>query len=114
MFLSTPTGAKFTALAAWKDLNSFDLQYNLANGRIPAIKTNYPVKHIKATDAQGDYYGQIDVATNQKHGIGRLVSRTGSIIEGEWYDDRIQGWGRKISFDGGHYEGEFLNGQKNG
>ena len=63
MFLSTPTGAKAGALSSWNELNAFDLQYNLANGRIPAIEVQYPVKHVKANDAHGDYYGQVDVAT---------------------------------------------------
>ena len=64
MFLSTPTGAKFAALNAWKELNTFDLQYNLANGRTPAINSKYPVKHIKANDVAGDYYGQMDPTNN--------------------------------------------------
>lgn len=96
MFLSAPTNAKIGALNAWKELNPFDLQYNLANQRIPAIDVHYQVKHVKVTDAHGDYFGQVDVATGQKHGIGRSVSVSGSIFEGEWWDGRIQGWGREI------------------
>jgi hypothetical protein len=121
MFLSTPNNAKPGALMGWKNLNPFDLQYNLANKRIPAIDVQYPVKHVKAQDSQdkdsheknGDYYGQVD-EQNDKHGIGRTVSPFGSIFEGEWFDGSIQGWGREILYDGSYYEGEFLNGQKNG
>ena len=57
MFLSTPTNARPGALAKWKELSPFDLQYNLANKRIPPIDTKYPVRHVKATDSHGDYYG---------------------------------------------------------
>lgn len=88
MFLSTPNNAKPGALMGWKNLNPFDLQYNLANKRIPAIDVQYPVKHVKAKDSHGDYYGQVD-EQEDKHGIGRTVSPGGSIFEGEWFDGSI-------------------------
>ena len=49
-----------------------------------------------------------------KHGVGKLISKTGTIYEGIWKDNQIEGI-CKIRYNNGDiYEGQFSYGKENG
>ena len=50
---------------------------------------------MEDVDSHGDYYGQVD-SEGLKHGIGRSQNQKGSIYEGEWKNNRHNGYGREI------------------
>lgn len=59
----------------------------------------------KSTDAiGGTYEGQINF-NNEPHGLGRYVTKTGEIYEGQWKFSEENGFGRRIWNSGEYYIG---------
>jgi len=46
--------------------------------------------------------------------LGRTIFESGNIHEGEYVDDKREGWGRFIWSDGAYYDGNWSNGMRNG
>ncbi len=44
---------------------------------------------------------------NKRNGIGRLITKLGSISEGQYLNDNLNGFGRSFWSDGNYYIGEF-------
>jgi len=57
-------------------------------------------------------------SNNKRHGFGKETWITGSVYEGQWFEDEMCGWGKKICVrdnrPDGTYCGEFQNGRANG
>ena len=88
-------------------------------------------------DNKAIYYGEWNVATNQRHGRGiqvwidgsryegywkndkanikgRLYHADGDIYEGSWLDDKAHGYGTYIHTDGAKYEGQWKDDKQDG
>lgn len=74
---------------------------------------NYNILH----ESNGDIFeGEIIQSGEQaiKHGVGKLITKTGNIFEGIWKQNQIDGI-CKIKYNNGDiYEGQFSNGKHNG
>ena len=74
---------------------------------------NYHIIH----ESNGDIFeGEVITKgdTNTKHGVGKLITKTGNIFEGVWRHNQIEGI-CKIRYNNGDiYEGQFSNGKQNG
>jgi hypothetical protein len=74
---------------------------------------NFRILH----EANGDIYeGEVVMMNEQltKHGVGKLITKTGNIFEGFWKNNQIEGI-CKIRYNNGDiYEGQFSNGKQNG
>ena len=62
---------------------------------------------------KGDYY-EGEFKENKANGFGKYVNIKGEIYIGNWIDDKQDGEGELILKDGSRYSGEFKNGMKNG
>ena len=60
-------------------------------------------------DDESTYFGQID-KQNYRHGYGKLITKTGSIYEGEFRDNWFNGKGRLIQNTGDYLIALFKNG----
>ena len=74
---------------------------------------NYKIIH----EGNGDIYeGEVQLSCEMfvKHGVGRLINQSGTIYEGFWNYNNIEGI-CKIKYNSGDiYEGQFSNGKENG
>ena len=78
----------------------------------------YDSKNFKIIhETNGDIYeGEVikNDGTMAKHGVGKLITKTGNIFEGVWRQNQIDGI-CKIRYNNGDiYEGQFSNGKQNG
>ena len=62
---------------------------------------------------KGDYY-EGEFKQNKANGFGKYVNTKGEIYIGNWKDDRQEGEGELILKDGSRYNGQFKEGKKNG
>ena len=62
---------------------------------------------------KGDYY-EGDFKENKANGFGKYVNNKGEIYIGNWINDKQDGEGELILKDGSRYSGQFKNGMKNG
>ena len=60
------------------------------------------------TSHENDFFNAV------RHGKGKQIWPDGSIYEGYWRDDQVEGYGRLIHADGDYYEGEWLNDKAHG
>ena len=60
------------------------------------------------------YYGEWNVATNEKHGRGIQIWSDGSKYTGYWKNDKANKKGKLIHSDGDIYEGEWLDDKAHG
>ena len=74
-------------------------------------KINLPCKLRIYNDSY--YIGRVDI-NGKRNGNGRLVTLSKGIYEGLWKDDMIIEYGRHIDNDANCYEGQFVNGVKEG
>lgn len=58
--------------------------------------------------------GQFISGTTILNGIGMIVYKIGSIKEGRWINDKLEGKGIHIMSNGNYYEGNFKNGKYHG
>ena len=62
---------------------------------------------------KGDYY-EGEFKENKANGFGKYVNSNGEIYIGNWVNDKQEGEGELILKDGSRYKGHFKNGMKNG
>ncbi len=70
-----------------------------------------------AVTLQGDkYHGEVDVATGQWHGLGKLVyASSGDVFEGQWLSGKRHGKGKVVNAAGAIvYEGDYQNHLRHG
>ena len=53
----------------------------------------------------GIYLGEFKPGTDVKQGYGTYMYPEGDMYQGHWKDNKTNGWGRLIHFDGEVYEG---------
>merc|ERR1711935_387811 len=58
------------------------------------------------------FYGQF--SGGLRHGLGIIVDNDNSIYEGEWANDKIEGYGAKITPERDYFMGNFVNGEPHG
>ena len=51
---------------------------------------------------------------NKINGIGRLIYKNFAILEGQYLNDELNGFGREFCYDGDYYIGEFKNNRYHG
>ena len=61
---------------------------------------------------RGTYTG--DTLHRKKHGVGKFVSQSGCVYEGEWRNDYQHGKGKTTWSGGQTYEGEYQDSKRHG
>lgn len=62
----------------------------------------------------GSYVGETN-ETQEPHGYGRFICFKGpQILEGQWLNGQLNGYGREISAEGDCYLGNFKDGKRHG
>ena len=71
------------------------------------------LRTVKPNNTVDVYEGECD-ADNKRSGMGKLITKTGHIYEGQFKDDLPNGIGKLITCSGEVYEGEFKQGTCHG
>jgi hypothetical protein len=73
---------------------------------------NEAVRGVAVTAGGERYEGELK--NLQRHGQGKLRFKNGTIYEGGFVENRMEGYGALLYTDGGRYEGEWRNSMPNG
>jgi hypothetical protein len=97
-----PKGLSKTVASKWKQLGPLDLvQINQAS----PIYFEQKLGFGESADALGGkYFGQVNF-NKEPHGLGRYITKTGEIYEGQWKFSEENGFGRRIWSTGEYYVG---------
>ena len=71
--------------------------------------TNAPIRAVNGALYKGEWSKE-----GLRHGKGKQIWDDGSVYEGSWINDHVEGWGRLVHADGDVYEGEWSNDMANG
>ncbi len=82
------------------------------NNVAPEVKSKPPSTII----ADGVYVGEFRENTQIREGKGQFSDKNGDFYDGDWLNDRKEGFGRMMycGLDGNVYEGNWKNNEKNG
>ena len=85
-------------------------------GQFGHEQSNYTADHISTCFGYDwIYIGEVTEGVyDTPFGIGIKVWKNGIISEGYWEDDKLNGRGRVINFDGEYYIGDWEGGSRNG
>ena len=75
----------------------------------PLEENSYHTRPPVEYENKAIYYGEWNLATNQRSGRGIQTWIDGSRYEGYWKNDKANIKGKLIHADGDIYEGEWLN-----
>lgn len=127
LYSETPIfGQNQKALQIWKQLEPLNVTFLIENSEEDIELNNDYMVDTKDWPNTGYFTGQIEVISDQGHttetlnmqGFGRLVidgnEESGMIMEGYWEDELLTGYARVIYNNGDWFEGNWLEGKKQG
>ena len=111
-FTSKKTGIvkhiKSTTILKFNQDDKIVQEYGMGN---PIIMYNSS-KKVKKRYSDGSYEGNL--INNKREGYGRFILNDGTIYEGEFSGDKLNGKGKMVWKNGGLYEGDYLDGKRHG
>ena len=92
-------------------------EYNELIKNYPKLEDGIKIEERGPRENKEDkaiYYGEWDINRNVRHGRGIQISPDGDIYEGDWLNDKPNGYGLYTQIDGTKYEGEWKDHKQNG
>ena len=108
-------GILYVGLFNKMGLNGKGLRYNKEINHIYKGDFLNGLRHGKGKDYRNNSKYEGDFRKDKKCGKGKIVFDSGDIYEGEFNDNKFNGYGHYIWFKNGHeYKGNYLNGKFHG
>ena len=103
------------SLQNWKKLGPLSIQDYLDNIEEPLDFNGTDFEFKQVINEKGSkWLGQFRKGTDISHGINRMVFSDNEILEAQYKEDQISGYGRKFYANGAIYIGHFKESAKNG
>ena len=85
-------------------------EFDLLLNSFPPFNDDIPLIVLtKTINGVGEYHGEVNAITKERHGRGIQVFPDKSIYKGQWKNDKANGKGKLIKIKGDYFEGEFVN-----
>ena len=110
-----PTLADPRAIAKWQEIGPMSVSTLVESIDLNDMAVEPHELEFKKQDRENvQAIGFFKKGTNTLHGLGRIVTKNGFILEGMHQKNQLNGYGRSILADGSFYEGMYKNHKRDG